>query len=139
MNMDSGAVTNIILGGMGLLTVIVAGWTTANPSIYRASLALKIVFTNVELKKLSYIVGAVMTVMGSFPITANIMAIVNIIVLIVPAVGAICIAEHYLLPKLGGTRYWTMYRGDSINYAALLSCLISLIFCSYYDIYKSYT
>ena len=128
MNMDSGAVTNIVLGGMGLVAVIVAGWTTANPSIYRASLALKTIFTNVELKTLSYVVGAVMTIMGSFPITANIMAIVNIIVLIVPAVGAICIAEHYLLPKFGGTRYWTMYKGNSINYAALFAWLISLVF-----------
>lgn len=128
LNMDSGAVTNIILGGMGLLAVIVAGWTTANPSIYRASLALKTIFTKVELKTLSYIVGIIMTIAGSFPITANIMVIVNIIVLIVPAVGAICIAEHYLLPKLGGTRYWTMYRGNSINYAALLAWILSLIF-----------
>lgn len=127
-NMDSGAVTNIILGGMGLLAVIVAGWTTANPSIYRASLALKTIFTNVELKTLSYIVGIIMTIVGSFPITANIMVIVNIIVLVVPAVGAICIAEHYLLPKFGGTRYWTMYKGNTINYAALSAWVISLIF-----------
>lgn len=140
-NMDSGAVTNIILGGMGLLAVIVAGWTTANPSIYRASLALKTIFTNVELKTLSYIVGIIMTIMGSFPITANIMAIVNIIVLIVPAVGAICIAEHYILPKLGGTRYWTMYKGNSLNYAALLAWFISLCFVIimlYFKIIHSY-
>lgn len=127
-NMDSGSVTNIVLGGMGLLAVIVAGWTTANPSIYRASLALKTVFTNVNLKTLSYIVGVIMTIVGSFPITANIMAIVNIIVLIVPAVGAICIAEHYLLPRLGGTRYWAKYKGNSINYAALFAWIISLLF-----------
>lgn len=42
--LDSGAITSIVLGSTGLLAVIIAGWTTANPSIYRASLAFQSVF-----------------------------------------------------------------------------------------------
>lgn len=126
--LDSGAVTNTVLGAMGLLAVIIAGWTTANPSIYRASLSYETIFPKLGNKKLTYIVGILMTVAACFPITANVMTIVNIIVLIVPAVGAICIAEHWILPKLGGTRYWSMYRGDKVNKAALLAWGISLAF-----------
>lgn len=42
--LDSGAITSIVLGSTGLLAVIIAGWTTANPSIYRASLAFQSAF-----------------------------------------------------------------------------------------------
>jgi NCS1 family nucleobase:cation symporter-1 len=126
--LDSGAITSAVLGSTGLMAVIVAGWTTANPSIYRASLAYQTIFSNVSSKKLTYFVGAVMTVIACFPITMNIMTIVNIIVLIVPPVGAIVFAEHWIIPKLGGTRYWSSYKGWKINYAGLAAWGISLIF-----------
>lgn len=125
--LDSGAVTNAVVGGMGLLAVIFAGWTTANPSIYRAGLAFQTIF-NVDLKKLTYAVGIIMTIAATFPITANVMTIVNIIVLVVPSIGAIAITEHWILPKLGATRYWSMYRKDQVNKAALIAWLISLAF-----------
>ena len=126
--LDSGAITSAVLGGTGLLAVIIAGWTTANPNIYRASLAYESVFKNVSTKKLTYIVGVFMTVVACFPITMNIMTIVNIIVLVVPPVGAIVFAEHWIIPKLGGTRYWAMYKGWKINYAGLAAWAIALVF-----------
>lgn len=126
--LDSGAITSAVLGGTGLLAVIIAGWTTANPSIYRASLAYGSVFEKVSSKKLTYMVGAFMTVVACFPITMNIMTIVNIIVLVVPPVGAIVFAEHWIIPKLGGTRYWASFKGWKINYAGLAAWLISLAF-----------
>ncbi|GCF95297.1 membrane protein [Enterococcus florum] len=125
--LDSGAVTNAVVGGMGLLAVIFAGWTTANPSIYRAGLAFQTIF-DLDLKKLTYLVGGVMTVVACLPITANVMTIVNIIVLVVPSIGAIAITEHWILPKFGATRYWSMYRKEKVNRAALISWLISLAF-----------
>ena len=126
--LDSGAITNAVLGWTGLIAVIIAGWTTANPSIYRAALSYKTIFKNISEKKLTYIIGAVTTAIACFPITANIMVIVNIIVLVVPSIGAIVIAEHWILPKLGGTRYWSQFKGWKINYAGLLTWLISLAF-----------
>ena len=126
--LDSGAITNAVLGWTGLIAVIIAGWTTANPSIYRAALSYQTIFPNISVKKLTYAIGAVTTVLACFPITANVMTIVNIIVLVVPSIGAIIIAEHWVLPKLGGTRYWSKYKGWKINYAGLLTWLISLGF-----------
>lgn len=126
--LDSGAITNAVLGWTGLIAVIIAGWTTANPSIYRAALSYKTIFENISEKKLTYIIGAVTTAIACFPITANIMVLVNIIVLVVPSIGAIVIAEHWILPKIGGTRYWSQFKGWKINYAGLLTWLISLAF-----------
>lgn len=127
--LDSGAITSVVLGSTGLLAVIIAGWTTANPNIYRASLAFQTIFgKSVSIKKLTYIIGIVMTIAACFPITANIMVIVNIIVLIVPAVGAIIFTEHWLIPKFGGTRYWSKFKGWKMNYAALIAWGIALAF-----------
>ena len=126
--LDSGAVTSVVLGSTGLLAVIVAGWTTANPNIYRASLAFQTLFHKLSVKKLTYVVGVIMTVAACFPITANIMVIVNIIVLIVPAVGAIIFTEHWIIPKLGGTRYWARYKGWKTNYSALIAWGLALLF-----------
>jgi len=125
---DSGAVMNSIFGLTGLLAVVVAGWTTANPNIYRASLSFETFFPKTSLKKISYIVGIVTTLIAVFPIVANIMVIVNVIVLVVPTIGAIVLAEHWILPKLGGTRYWSKYKGWKINYAGLIAWGISLLF-----------
>ena len=128
MVLDSGAITNAVLGWTGLIAVIIAGWTTANPSIYRASLSFQTIFPKMSVKKLTYIIGAFTTALACFPITANVMTIVNVIVLVVPSIGAIIFAEHWILPKLGGTRYWAKYKGWSINYAGLYTWLISLCF-----------
>lgn len=135
--LDSGAVTSAVLGSTGLLAVIIAGWTTANPNIYRASLAYETIFTKVSSRKLTYMVGAFMTIVGCFPIAMNIMTIVNIIVLIVPSVGAIVFAEHWLLPRLGGTRYWATYKGWKINYAGLAAWIIALVFVAVMTITKA--
>ncbi len=126
--LDSGAITSAVLGSTGLLAVIIAGWTTANPNIYRAGLAFQSFFRCKSIKKVTYIVGIVMTIAACFPIVANIMAIVNIIVLVVPAIGAIVFTEHWLIPKLGGSRYWAKFKGWKINYAGLLAWGISLVF-----------
>ena len=126
--LDSGAITNAVLGWTGLIAVIIAGWTTANPSIYRAALSYQTIFPKISEKKITYVIGAITTVIACFPITANVMTIVNVIVLVVPSIGAIVIAEHWILPKLGGTRYWSKFKGWKINYAGLLTWLISLGF-----------
>ncbi len=65
--LDSGAITSVVLGGTGLLAVIIAGWTTANPNIYRASLAFQTLFGKVSIKKLTYVVGVVIDNCGLLP------------------------------------------------------------------------
>jgi len=126
--LDSGAITGAVLGITGLLAVIIAGWTTANPNIYRAGLAFQSVTGCKSFKKVTYFVGTIMTIAACFPITANIMTIVNIIVLVVPSIGAIVFAEHWIIPKLGGYRYWSKYKGWNLNYAGLIAWVASLLF-----------
>ena len=124
--LDSGAVTWKILGAAGLLAVIAAGWTTANPNIYRASLALGPLCPKVKARTLGAVIGTVMTILACFPCAKNIDALVSTVGLIVPAIGAICLTEHWILPKFGGKRFWCAMSGAKINVPALGAWFISI-------------
>lgn len=124
--LDSGAVTWKILGAAGLLAVVAAGWTTANPNIYRASLALGPLFPKLKAGVLSAVIGTVMTVLACFPCAKNIDALVSTVGLIVPAIGAICLTEHWILPKFGGKRFWCAMSGAKLNLPALGAWLVSI-------------
>ena len=54
--------------------------------------------------------------------------IVTFLGLEVVGVGAICITEHYIFPKIGYTRYWNLYRKKDVNWAATISWGISILF-----------
>ena len=52
----------------------------------------------------------------------------NAVVLVLPSVGAICLVEHWLFPRIGFVRYWNLYRGRKVNPAALAAWLVSAAF-----------
>ena len=126
--LDSGAVAGTVLGWMGLLAVVAAGWTTATPNIYRAALSFATFAPKTSLRKLSFAVGAVIAVCACFPAMMRIDKLVNAVVLVLPSVGAICLVEHWIFPRIGFVRYWNLYRGRKINPAALAAWLVSAVF-----------
>ena len=126
--LDSGAVAGTVLGFTGLLAVVAAGWTTATPNIYRAALSFATFAPKASLRKLSFAVGAVIAVCACFPAMMRIDKLVNTVVLVLPSVGAICLVEHWLFPRIGFVRYWNLYRGRKINLAALAAWLVSAVF-----------
>ena len=127
-NLDSGAVTWQILGWTGLLAVVAAGWTTATPNIYRAALSFATFFPKASLRKLSFGVGAVIAVAACFPAMQRVDNLVTIVVFLLSPVGAICLVEHWLFPKLGLVRFWCLYRGLRINPAALAAWCAASVF-----------
>ena len=52
----------------GALAVVIAGWTTANPTLYRAGLALQVVTPNWPRWVVTLIAGAVTTLMACSPV-----------------------------------------------------------------------
>lgn len=126
--LDSGEVTFAVLGYSGLLAVIIAGWTTANPTFYRVTLSLNTIFKKYSHKQVTFIAGTLITIAACFPIMQRAADILTYLGLAVEGVGAICIAEHYIFPKIGYTRYWNLYRKKDVNMAALLSWAISILF-----------
>ena len=126
--LDSGAVTNTVLGLAGICAVVIAGWTTANPTIYRCSLSLNTLLPNMKQKNVTYIIGIVMTILACFPAMTNIGDIVAMLGWAVVGVGAICIVEHFLFPKIGYTRFWAMNKEKNINWAAIITWAVSILF-----------
>lgn len=125
--LDSGEVTYTVLGYAGLLGVIVAGWTTANPLIYRVTLSFNAVFPQFTYKKMAYIAGSMISIAACFPAVQRAADILTYLGILVVGMGAVCIMEHFLFPKIGYTRYWNLYKKQDINWAALISWGLSLI------------
>jgi NCS1 family nucleobase:cation symporter-1 len=118
-NLDTGDISHSVMGAVGLLAVVIAGWTTSNPNVYRSGLAFQNVFNKAPVRKVTLITGAITTVIACFPfIFSKLNEYVNIIGLAVTPVGAVVMCEHWLIPKLGMTRYWSYYRGEKLNKAA---------------------
>ena len=123
--LDSGSVARAVLGVSGLVAVIVAGWTTATPNIYRAALSFATFFPSWSLRRISFLVGGVIAVAACFPAVMRIDMIASYAALLVPPVGAICLTEHWLFPRLGLVRHWNLYRGRKINPAALAAWVLA--------------
>jgi len=128
-NLDAGGIAYSALGAAGIVAVIIAGWTTSNPTIYRAGLAIQSIFPNHSRAYITTIVGIVTAIVACFPfVFTKLLDFVGYMGLLLAPVGAIVIAEHWIFPKLGLTQQWSSYQGNSLNKAAALTWLIGVIF-----------
>ena len=126
-SLDPGAVAYQALGTCGIIAVIIAGWTTSNPTIYRAGLAFSSLNPKWGREKSTIVVGVVTTIIACFPfVFSQLLGFVGIMGLMMAPVGAIIVAEHWLFPRMGLTRYWSLYKGNTTNFAAIITWLTAL-------------
>ncbi|MGQ9574762.1 MAG: purine-cytosine permease family protein [Thermoguttaceae bacterium] len=124
---DSGQVAYAALGSVGVLAVILAGWTTANPTLYRAGLALQVVTPGWPRWLVTLIAGGLTTLVACFPfVFRGLLDFVALYGIVLVPVGAIVVAEHWLFPAVGLTRFWNARQGRLVNWPALLSWLAAL-------------
>ena len=62
-----GPLANNAIGVFGIIAVVLAGWTTANPTIYRAGLAFQAILPKLSTAKVTILAGAIATIAGLFP------------------------------------------------------------------------
>lgn len=128
--LNPGEMAHLAAGLPGVLAVLLAGWTTANPTIYRAGLALQIITPNWPRWKVTLATGAITTLVGLFPaIFMKLLNFVAIYGLVLMPIGAVIFAEHWLLPKMGLLQYWVERRRLSVNLPALIAWLTVLVLC----------
>lgn len=126
--LDAGEVAFQALGAAGIMTVIIAGWTTSNPTIYRAGLAFHSLNPRWNRALVTGVTGVVTTIIACFPfVFSQLMNFVGIMGLVLAPIGAVMVAEHWLFPRLGLTRYWTTYSDKKTNWAAVTAWITSLI------------
>jgi len=123
-----GPMADAAVGTAGLLAVLIAGWTTANPTIYRAGLALQIITPDWPRWKVTVAAGTITTIVGCFPaIFMRLLDFVAIYGLVLMPVGAVVFVEHWVLPRLGWCQYWTARQRLWMNPAALISWALVVV------------
>jgi cytosine permease len=126
-SLDSGAIAFSALGAMGAMAVVAAGWTTANPTLYRAGLALQAVTPGWPRWAVTLGVGAVTTVVACFPfVFTRLLDFVAIYGVLLLPIGAIVVTEHWIFPRIGLTQFWNARKGNLVNWPALVSWLTAV-------------
>lgn len=125
--LDAGEVAYQALGTAGIFAVVIAGWTTSNPTLYRAGMAFQSLNPAWSRVKVTASTGIATTLIACFPfVFTRLLDFVGIMGLVLAPVGAIIVAEHWLFPRFGLTRYWSNFRGDRINKPAVVAWAAAL-------------
>jgi purine-cytosine permease-like protein len=117
-------------GIAGLICVIIAGWTTANPTIYRAGLAFQAITPKTSRFTVTLVTGMVATVAGMFPAIA--MKLLNFVALygmLLMPMGAVIFVDFWLIRKFGLQSNYAELSRKSFNWAAGLTWFLTLGAC----------
>lgn len=129
--MNPGMMAYTAVGFAGAVAVVIAGWTTANPTMYRAGLALQVATPNWKRWRVTLAAGVVTTIVACFPVVfMRLLDFVALYGLILMPIGAVVFAEHWILPKLGIQQYRAEAKGLFINWAALITWAATLVIVS---------
>lgn len=114
------------IGVFGIIAVVLAGWTTANPTIYRAGLAFQAILPKLSTAKVTILAGTVATIAGLFPAFAmKLLDFVALYGFILAPVGAVIVFEHFFHKKFGVIKNYAEYSGIKFNKSVLLAWAIS--------------
>ncbi len=129
-DMHPGLMAFEALGLAGAVGVFIAGWTTANPTLYRAGLALQAVTPNWPRWKVTLTAGLVTSVLSCFPIFfMKLLDYVAIYGLILMPVGAVVVAEFWIFPKLGLRQHRAEKEKMLLNWRVLAAWLGTGLVC----------
>ncbi|MDG2396226.1 MAG: hypothetical protein P8M03_01050 [Flavobacteriaceae bacterium] len=118
------------LGWFGIIAVILAGWTTANPTIYRSGLAFQAIFPEMSIRKATIIAGAIATVAGIFPAFAmKLLDFVSLYAFILAPFGAIIVFEYYFFNRFNLVKNYAEKKNILFSYSVFFAwCISFLIF-----------
>ncbi|MBQ0733577.1 purine-cytosine permease family protein [Aquimarina celericrescens] len=132
-----GPLANNAIGLFGIIAVILAGWTTANPTIYRAGLAFQAIIPKVSTFWVTIIAGSIATLAGIFPAFAmKLLGFVALYGFILAPIGAIIVFEHFFGKKIGIIPFYAETKKINFNISVLLAWVIS--FGVFYFISKQF-
>ena len=131
------------LGVFGVLVVIMAGWTTANPTIYRAGLAFQAIFKNTSRFRITLLAGGLSTLAGMFPAVAmKLLDFVALYGFILAPMGAIIVFQHFFGRSFKIIENYAEIKKISVNWAVLVSWVLAAGGCyliaQQFDIFLSF-
>lgn len=134
---NPGALAWGALGWTGILCVVIAGWTTANPTIYRAGLAFQGIVPSAPRVTMTLVAGAVATLAGAFPnLSAKLLDFVGTYGTVLGPMGAVIFVDFYLLKKFGLQDEYAARQGLSVNLPVLIAWLLPVAVGLYFIFYR---
>lgn len=117
-------------GIAGAIAVIIAGWTTSNPTLYRAGLALQTVTPNWKRWKMTLAAGTVTTIAALFPaLMMRLLDFVALYGLLLMPMGAVIFADFWLMPKLGLRSNYAEWKRLLVSWPTAVAWLGTLAAC----------
>ncbi|WP_167607076.1 purine-cytosine permease family protein [Maribellus sediminis] len=121
-NPQPGTIALYGAGFAGAVAVVIAGWTTANPTLYRAGLAIQVATPNWQRWKVTFAAGVFMIITACIPaVTANLDRIVAYYGLFFVPLGAFIILDVWLFPKIGLISDFTEKSGKTFSWPAAIA------------------
>ena len=116
------------IGWFGIFAVILAGWTTANPTIYRSGLAFQAILPKWSITKATVLAGSVATIAGIFPSFAmKLLDFVAVYGFILAPVGAVIVFEYYFADRYGVIKNYAEKSNIAFNKSVFFAWLISFL------------
>ncbi len=113
------------LGWTGIICVVIAGWTTANPTIYRAGLAFQGVLPRTSRTVMTLVAGAVATIAGAFPnLSAQLLGFVGTYGTVLGPMGAVIFVDFYLMKRFAMKDEYAIHSGTKFNVAVMIAWLL---------------
>lgn len=129
-NLQPGEVAYFAAGLSGAICVVVAGWTTANPTLYRVGLALQVLTPNWKRWKITFVAGFFMIIAACIPaVVHNLDRIVAYNGIVFVPLGAFIFVDLWLFPKLKMETYFAANKRLLISWPSLVSWLLSFLIC----------
>ena len=124
------------MGYAGVLLVLISGWTTANPIIYRSGLAFQSVNNKWPLAKITLISGAIASFIGIFPgLSMKFLNFAALYGLILMPMGAVIFADHFLMKKVGLHSFFAEKNKISFYLPPALAWLLTLALCLFLNLW----
>ena len=116
------------IGWFGIIAVILAGWTTANPTIYRSGLAFQAILPKWSITKATVLAGSVATIAGIFPAFAmKLLDFVAVYGFILAPIGAVVVFEYYFADRYGVIKNYAEKSNIAFNKSVFFAWLISFV------------
>lgn len=128
-NTTPGEIALLGAGLAGAVCVVIAGWTTANPTLYRAGLAIQVATPNWKRWRVTFAAGAFMIVTACIPeVNRNLDRIVGYYGLFFMPLGAFILIDTWLFPWIGLASNWAEKRRLLWSWPALGAWVLSFSF-----------
>ncbi|MAT68602.1 MAG: hypothetical protein CMJ58_03685 [Planctomycetaceae bacterium] len=117
-------------GYAGIVCVLLAGWTTANPTLYRAGLAFQVATPNWRRWVVTLVAGVLMIVIACIPAVLHFLdRIVAYYGLFFMPLGAFIFIDFWIFPRLGLTHYYAEKKRLLVSWPAAVGWFGSFGIC----------